>query len=636
MTIKITDEDISYAEQLLLPEGHSFNEERRAFIRCMESRDVVACPGSGKTTALMAKLLILARKMPFEDGRGICVLTHTNVAIDEIKKRAGIAADSLFRYPNFFGTIQSFVNKFLAIPAYRSEFKKPIVSIDKDRFHSEISKRYYSNYGLQRWLEKRGGIKTLEKYWLHPETLAVGKSIDEKISRLGEGTDTYKKICDIRHDLLEKGILSYNDAYSIALRYILKNPNIHHSFLGRFCMIFLDEAQDTYEHQFRVLNQIIPSEQLIVQRIGDPNQAIFNTNVGNTMIWKPRSPLYFSDSHRYGDEIASILCSVRVHNEISLKTNQNSESKPPQILTFLPGEEQQVIKAFGELIHHHGISQGIYSAIGWIGIDKRSEDKICIPTYFPQYDKLSKQSRNYFPNLISYSAYALQNANLDSLKQFYDIIIQGIVRTLSVSGIINEESGRNHTSKSVQKYWKYQNEDSYSDFREKIVETYLLALESSINSASLRDIICASLKCMWTISNSAGQNFLTDNTIDQTIRSEITEGVNEFVSDHDFVINVGTVHSVKGETHTATLYLETYYQKKTDSQRLMNFLKGDRPKQELRKVYHQQNLKMAHVAFSRPKQLLVFACQKSTISGHEKGLLENGWEIHSVSEILEE
>ena len=88
MTVEITEDDIAYAEKLLLPAGQSFDDERRAFIRCMESRDVIACPGSGKTTALLAKILILAKKMPFEDDRGICVLTHTNVAIDEITQQA--------------------------------------------------------------------------------------------------------------------------------------------------------------------------------------------------------------------------------------------------------------------------------------------------------------------------------------------------------------------------------------------------------------------------------------------------------------------------------------------------------------------------------------------------------------------
>lgn len=39
-----------------------------------ESFDVNACPGSGKTTVLLAKLIILSRKMPLKDGMGVCVL----------------------------------------------------------------------------------------------------------------------------------------------------------------------------------------------------------------------------------------------------------------------------------------------------------------------------------------------------------------------------------------------------------------------------------------------------------------------------------------------------------------------------------------------------------------------------------
>ena len=85
--IEISDTDIEYAEKIFLPEGCSFDSERRTVIKCMESKDLQACPGSGKTTTLLAKLAILAQRMPFEDNKGICVLTHTNVAINEIKRK---------------------------------------------------------------------------------------------------------------------------------------------------------------------------------------------------------------------------------------------------------------------------------------------------------------------------------------------------------------------------------------------------------------------------------------------------------------------------------------------------------------------------------------------------------------------
>ncbi|WP_369127725.1 UvrD-helicase domain-containing protein [Brevibacillus laterosporus] len=61
-----------------------------------QSKDIQACPGSGKTTTLLAKLTILSRKLPLKSNKGICVLTHTNVAVDEIRKRLGGRADVFF------------------------------------------------------------------------------------------------------------------------------------------------------------------------------------------------------------------------------------------------------------------------------------------------------------------------------------------------------------------------------------------------------------------------------------------------------------------------------------------------------------------------------------------------------------
>ena len=107
--IKITDDEIRYAESLLLPADKTFDNERKAFIRNFNTIDLQAVPGSGKTTALLAKLIILERKLPFANGSGILVLSHTNAAVDEIKEKIQRHCPKLFSYPNFLGTIQSFV-----------------------------------------------------------------------------------------------------------------------------------------------------------------------------------------------------------------------------------------------------------------------------------------------------------------------------------------------------------------------------------------------------------------------------------------------------------------------------------------------------------------------------------------------
>ena len=42
---------------------------------------------------LLAKLKLLADRMPLENGAGVCVLSHTNVAVDEIRNRLSEYAD---------------------------------------------------------------------------------------------------------------------------------------------------------------------------------------------------------------------------------------------------------------------------------------------------------------------------------------------------------------------------------------------------------------------------------------------------------------------------------------------------------------------------------------------------------------
>ena len=112
-----TDNEINIAHDILLRGHKPFDENRINIIKNDTSCYVQASPGSGKTTVLLAKLIILANRMPLPDGKGVCVLTHTNVAIDEIKAKLGQKADILFRYPNFFGTIQTFLHKFVTTAA---------------------------------------------------------------------------------------------------------------------------------------------------------------------------------------------------------------------------------------------------------------------------------------------------------------------------------------------------------------------------------------------------------------------------------------------------------------------------------------------------------------------------------------
>ena len=78
---EITNEDIEWVRDLMRLDD--LDAPRRAFLAARSTLDISACPGSGKTTLVVAKLAILARKWS-HPTKGICVLSHTNVAREQI------------------------------------------------------------------------------------------------------------------------------------------------------------------------------------------------------------------------------------------------------------------------------------------------------------------------------------------------------------------------------------------------------------------------------------------------------------------------------------------------------------------------------------------------------------------------
>lgn len=146
MVLDITDLDIEAAEKLLLPAGAHFPDDAREVIRFWSSTDVMACPGSGKTTVLLAKLKLLADRMPLENNAGICVLSHTNVAVDEIRKRLSGCADKLIGYPNFIGTIQTFIDRFITLPYLRKSAGRNVQVVDDITYAKHLLYRMHGDY----------------------------------------------------------------------------------------------------------------------------------------------------------------------------------------------------------------------------------------------------------------------------------------------------------------------------------------------------------------------------------------------------------------------------------------------------------------------------------------------------------
>lgn len=87
-------------------------------------------------------------------------------------------------------------------------------------------------------------------------------------------------------------------------------------------------------------------------------------------------------------------------------------------------------------------------------------------------------------------------------------------------------------------------------------------------------------------------------------------------------IQISTIHKVKGETHDATLYLETERSGASDVKRIIPYLKNEKPGTSSLFDYSR---KCAYVGFSRPRKLLCVTIHEKTYTGNED--VFGNWDI---------
>ncbi|MEQ9261913.1 MAG: UvrD-helicase domain-containing protein [Owenweeksia sp.] len=654
--MQVTDNDIERLEQIFFGGNGSFEDEkgeRYEFLKCFDkSLDVQACPGSGKTTTLLAKLYLLSEKMPFEDGSGVCVLTHTNVGIDEIKKRLGPKADRLFQYPNFFGTIQSFVDRFLVIPFYiqRNDKRPNFIDIDMARnallstFVPEMSKDHRND--VLWFLRSHEKIQRSLVFRKNEDgSFALYKGISEKLVEIKkprnrakeyrDWTETEKKriYTDLetikKYVLKERGILSYDDAFMYAQQYFELYPQIKKAFCKRFSYVFIDEMQDTYFHQDKIIKELF-GEDVIIQRIGDLNQAIMNDN-NSESAWTTDNPMKITGSRRVSQPIANILRTVALEGDPEL-TGWDGCEIPAYIIPYSTEKEPDVLERFVELIKKHELDnvneyERPIKAVGWVGTEKTT---LTIGQYFVGFDKGGNKKRLRLTNLKT----ALSTIDVSKPNEFHNAIISVIIEVLSLSGIKNplsKDGIRSYHKSSFVSFLKADHSDLWFEFNTKVAGW--VKSQSDKNLAEIFPEIENYLKDSFfpTLDfklNDKGVNFISDKNIDLGIQ-EKSNSENIFQSgteclDH-IKVEVNNVHSVKGETHTATLYLETSYQSKTCGEYLIDQLCGSPYAPKKKDTYKKQCLKIAHVGMSRPTHLLCVALNENLVNDNRENLEKNGW-----------
>lgn len=626
--INITDEDIKYAENILLKEGQTFEDdsnERINFIKDLTTLDLQAVPGSGKTTVLLAKLLILERYLPFDDGSGILVISHTNTAIDEIKNKIGKYCPKLFSYPNFIGTIQSFINKFLVSPYYKNHMKQKLAYIDTEIYEnmliSEFEKVKWNNPPkLGQWLYMSNGkddervYKVIKNIYYDFENEEV-RDINTNTRLIVPSNPKHKLLQTIIYKVLLNGVISYKYAYKLANYYINDFPKIIDILRKRFSFVCVDEMQDMDKLQYDLLEKLFfeSDSETIFQRIGDKNQAIYNGgDIETSFIWVDRERvLNLTGTNRFSQTIATFVQNFGIINTPINSLQNSGEDLKPHIFIYKDENIQDIIPKYSQLIKNY-VNDGLFQidkqkpfkAIAWI---KEHETKIALKNYFENFEENQHKVKESYKNLKSYLVY-FERGN-GSFKGIKKSILNALVKILKLENI-KDENDRFYTRKSliniISEKQKEQKNSIYDDFNLNIYKwckKLLVTNNHDITFNEIKEYIPIFLNIFEkSIVNS--RVFINDESL--SISANITSSDNKNIYNQDgFDIHISTVHSVKGETHTATLYLESSYYSEYESQRLLEQFKNvpfNNPA-----LRHTQSTKMAYVGFSRPTHLLCIA-----------------------------
>lgn len=632
--ITITDSDIEKAECHF---NLKFNADQKEVIKFLKSADVQACPGSGKTTTLAAKLFILCDKLPLTYNQGICVITHTNVAVNEIKSKLGDAGTRLLKYPNHFGTIQSFVDKFLTIPGYITEFKSRPERIDDDIYFKQLEGKFKSTYDY-RMAQTSLSHRNIESWDLRfsCDDFALVKSVYGDAIGIRADTPTVINATRCKMDVLLDGYIGFEDAYAVAFRYLRNYPKIKNLFASRFSHVFIDEMQDMDSFQAKILAEVFDAglPGTCLQRIGDINQAIFSSRAKTeNNYWKPQNHLEIKTSLRLSKTIAE-----RVHNVCISPQALGGREDTPQIKPVIIGFDEKtnissVKTKFAELIVSNGIHNIVKSSFKAIGLkkdhgkalDSKGNLKLSIKDYFEEYNYLHTVKKSDFSSFTEYLAPPHKTT-----KEVYENFIFGILKLLRIAKIQHPDSKRYFTNSSLQKYLSEFHPEMLAKMRLKLV-SWLKSLMK--DQQAIKDIIQFIQSDFWKIWETEMTEevtaFLTKpipvvNPQQEPDKLSINNRYLFEDGEIKFPIQFGTIHSVKGETHTATLYLETY-NRTFDVEKIVPFILGE-TKQTAR-TKNSGRLKTSYVAMTRPTHLLCVAVRTSVISNQIEDLNNSGWDV---------
>lgn len=285
--------------------------------------------GSGKTETLKQVLEFISTTYP---DKKIACITHTNLAVDEIKSRVGNQYTIC--------TIHSFLNSL--IKNYKKNIHQVIFEIFKldkmerlplTHYDSEAEqkknehekyKKVYEKYSTRLFALKKERVNKVEgkrEYDKTPENFNI--SLNPKIDALNSEIFQEIKLRDFniikynetRFDSFEELSFGHDSLLKISFLLFEKYKILGRIIKDKFDFVFIDEYQDTNAKIIEVFLNKVPSDgKITIGLFGDSMQAIYEDGVGDVEEYvknKKLSKIIKEDNYRCSEQVVNFINQIR-------------------------------------------------------------------------------------------------------------------------------------------------------------------------------------------------------------------------------------------------------------------------------------------------------------------------------------
>ena len=571
---------------------YDITPQRQAYLEARGYTILTACPGSGKTTSIVKKLLTVSHYCEEHYGKhtGFACLSFTNKACAELKQKYMELHDERLVFPYEVLTIDSFIMQYVVLPFWYlcdACKKKPIVVNEA----SILDRIYYNNILINnKW--QQYPIMTLRTFasLMHrknPSLISKDKAgfkwnhktiTDENEIAYCTAAFTYR---------LEKGFITSSDALWIACDILDHHQDVAKALVARFPYIIVDEAQDNSELHFEFFKLLKRAGLQNIEFVGDICQSIYGFNNAKPELLQSMmaegvwNVLPLSECRRSNQRIINLYSKLK-SSDVPTITSHDVEDKgiPIVVYKYDDGNVIDVIRDFNKICKDNKLSTKMILARG---VDK-------CKTLAGVKDVDFKYWKSELPYLLIDAVLALESSDMDYAFRKMRLVL---------SDLLTDNS---HDAK---RQFIHEIEHD-TDWNAKIFEFLKKVPPLSLSFKEWSNQTCSLLQTYWGLENRP--EFIPyQKKVGYTMKEMADVPVEQYHQSNDngseYYKSVDTIHAVKGATLDAVLLFMS-----ADSRGQSISLK-DFPSSPVSVMTESQ--RMIYVACSRARQFLALAVPRS-------------------------